>query len=1313
MPAYGPVGCGAEEPVPSRADDCEAEDAEVALTGTRVLSTLALAALLGAAGLLVCSGRGLSAMAYFPIRQGTQAEVARLDEQALSNGSAGGDEAGMAAAAAGAGAASLHCLRGPLQLCQRRLGPRVRRLGRRLRPRGEGAEPRPPPPLPRAPHLPLLEGAAADVEVVAVELVPRPPPPVVPLAQPLQVLEALAPSSREPLVVCRARLAAEGLRESLAAQQALQEAELLEQRPLERGRQAPQVSPPPRQVLVAGLSPQRGAAGPLPPSAARLAGLAQQDLECMCWAQAPWASEASADLARGVKPQEARWAMRALRLVSGAAGSLAGCQQLGRLQRVGLASGCLLEGVTLDNFGSAAGRATFKVQNVWPGDGMGCFVEELRKKVTDLRRRLQPKRGVGEAPGALLLSGMEQIRRYLARRGGADPYQSLGEFAATVVQCITSVWHGRHPQSETGGEQTRGELDHLGDLLIQRLKVIEQAAKDGHWQVEQQLELCDDLGVGLARQGEVHDAAIKHKWTHGLAESAAKPAGDLPIQRQNGSGGPSKWGGKQKSGKGKAGARSGKSQAGKDELNWLHAIVKGLNFHCNRSWIDEPVGPPSATQREARSNLLCEVRVCCAQCAGQIPGIDWESEPVSAAATYDGEEVRASNKVRGRIAGDALARGILKPIECHEIAEVQGRQIMEGMFGVKKGYHAKGAGPQRLAMNIIPSTFIQNTIEGDAPMLPRSDEGKGIILRSGEVLLWGVGDLKCCFYVRSLCDAWLKYMAISNLAKRVEVACDDERPGSYIGRGSARHGLKPSKWGNPCRICDGVPRLEEKGVGEAAELARGRYEIFGAPRGEQKAVLRETQTRSPGEAIDGARGTMSPPADFIRRLVSLTLATLKRGTVAQKWMQMLAGRWACSAVQFVELRVYGLMESPRRARLAVASPPAFRDEVVLWSLFDGVGGARRALDLLGLAPALFASAEIGPDAKRVTKYAWPDVLGKGNAQAFGDAEAIAARERAELRRWQDFNYRYAPCQLQGASCIEEPSGTRFQCAVVAWVMSHWAVKAGYLPQVPFFELVREVGCGAAFADSSVNMHKSELEDGVIVRQHKLEDESAASDPSIVIAERILPASWRLLRAWQNLKLPQRVLPSPEVMLAVVAAAARGWGRNDVAAVLVIGLAGFLRTSEMLTLRRWREDEMCLSEFVNQFKFYASFENSRCDGYITEKLSRAYDSGLVPVVWGGLKRADYEAVAPKDSFIHVDDFGSLELLAKHLMRLDKDDAAYNRYFEWKTRLHVVKGRDWALSRYCLLCHEVRKPLDKQQPTSPPLRSGWPAMAEMGQ
>ena len=57
---------------------------------------------------------------------------------------------------------------------------------------------------------------------------------------------------------------------------------------------------------------------------------------------------------------------------------------------------------------------------------------------------------------------------------------------------------------------------------MQRMKAIEQATKDGHWQVAQHLELCDDLGVGLAQPSELADAVSKHRKQQGLQESISK-----------------------------------------------------------------------------------------------------------------------------------------------------------------------------------------------------------------------------------------------------------------------------------------------------------------------------------------------------------------------------------------------------------------------------------------------------------------------------------------------------------------------------------------------------------------------------------------------------------------------------------------------------------------------------------------------------------------------------------------------------------------------------------------------------------------------
>ena len=53
--------------------------------------------------------------------------------------------------------------------------------------------------------------------------------------------------------------------------------------------------------------------------------------------------------------------------------------------------------------------------------------------------------------------------------------------------------------------------------------------------------------------------------------------------------------------------------------------------------------------------------------------------------------------------------------------------------------------------------------------------------------------------------------------------------------------------------------------------------------------------------------------------------------------------------------------------------------------------------------------------------------------------------------------------------------------------------------------------------------------------------------------------------------------------------------------------------------------------------------------------------------------DYKQAAPKNSYIHVDQFDSPEKLAEYLHELDKDDAKYNEYFRWKVSEETIISR----------------------------------------
>jgi len=118
--------------------------------------------------------------------------------------------------------------------------------------------------------------------------------------------------------------------------------------------------------------------------------------------------------------------------------------------------------------------------------------------------------------------------------------------------------------------------------------------------------------------------------------------------------------------------------------------------------------------------------------------------------------------------------------------------------------------------------------------------------------------------------------------------------------------------------------------------------------------------------------------------------------------------------------------------------------------------------------------------------------------------------------------------------------------------------------------------------------------------------------------------------------------------------------------------------------------------LKPYKFYFSFENAfHCRDYFTEKIWwNALSAGVVPVIWGPMRK-DVEDLLPAGSFIFVEDFKTVQELVDRLHYLDKNDAEYLRYFEWRFRKPMVNiagrkndGKEWLDSKVtglCQLCH----------------------------
>lgn len=116
------------------------------------------------------------------------------------------------------------------------------------------------------------------------------------------------------------------------------------------------------------------------------------------------------------------------------------------------------------------------------------------------------------------------------------------------------------------------------------------------------------------------------------------------------------------------------------------------------------------------------------------------------------------------------------------------------------------------------------------------------------------------------------------------------------------------------------------------------------------------------------------------------------------------------------------------------------------------------------------------------------------------------------------------------------------------------------------------------------------------------------------------------------------------------------------------------------------DKSCATEMAT-FKFYLAFENDFCHDYVTEKYWERIHHDVVPVVLG----ANYDdGVAIPGSYIDVNDFSSIKQLSEYLLYLDKNDTAYNKFFEYKNS-YVGSGD----GLYCKICEKLNSDAAKQQ------------------
>ena len=116
---------------------------------------------------------------------------------------------------------------------------------------------------------------------------------------------------------------------------------------------------------------------------------------------------------------------------------------------------------------------------------------------------------------------------------------------------------------------------------------------------------------------------------------------------------------------------------------------------------------------------------------------------------------------------------------------------------------------------------------------------------------------------------------------------------------------------------------------------------------------------------------------------------------------------------------------------------------------------------------------------------------------------------------------------------------------------------------------------------------------------------------------------------------------------------------------------------------------CEAKAHSKYRFYLAFENSLCKDYITEKFWKTLKSsaGFIPVAIGGKSIEEYYRIAPPDSFIHAYNFSSIEKLGNYLRYLMNNDAAFNRYHQWRQRYKIIDSRPKLACDLCKLAHNT--------------------------
>ena len=113
------------------------------------------------------------------------------------------------------------------------------------------------------------------------------------------------------------------------------------------------------------------------------------------------------------------------------------------------------------------------------------------------------------------------------------------------------------------------------------------------------------------------------------------------------------------------------------------------------------------------------------------------------------------------MARNLIEKGVCGVIGGRDIFRVQGKKLLNGMFGVSKQEYVGSTEVHRLIMNLIPLNKIVRGVDGDISTLPAWASMTPLFLDDDQQLLVSSEDVRCFFYIFRTPPEWRRFMAFN------------------------------------------------------------------------------------------------------------------------------------------------------------------------------------------------------------------------------------------------------------------------------------------------------------------------------------------------------------------------------------------------------------------------------------------------------------------------------------------------------------------------------------------------------------------------